>query len=118
VERLGVDGVVRQVLSAHGVGHVALLAQPLRPRSYCVQYGESDLAFVLRLLAEEGLFFFFEHFETVDDARRRGFDRAIECLVIADGTAAYQPLAGGAELTLRDVTGALEARESDVTAGR
>ncbi|MBS1130014.1 MAG: Rhs element Vgr protein [Proteobacteria bacterium] len=26
-----------------------------RPRSYCVQYGESDYAFVSRLLAEEGL---------------------------------------------------------------
>ncbi len=26
-----------------------------RPRSYCVQYGESDYAFVSRLLAEEGI---------------------------------------------------------------
>ncbi|WP_257999637.1 contractile injection system protein, VgrG/Pvc8 family, partial [Xanthomonas oryzae] len=32
----------------------AFLAQA-RPRSYCVQYRESDLDFVQRLLAEEGL---------------------------------------------------------------
>ncbi|WP_250390937.1 contractile injection system protein, VgrG/Pvc8 family, partial [Escherichia coli] len=27
-------------------------------REFCVQYGESDLAFLSRLWAEEGLFFF------------------------------------------------------------
>ena len=33
-------------------------------RDMCVQYGETDLAFVRRLLAEEGLSFFFESRET------------------------------------------------------
>ncbi len=34
---------------------VAPFLADTRPRSYCVQYGESDYAFVSRLLAEEGL---------------------------------------------------------------
>ena len=32
----------------------------LRPRSYCCQYRESDYAFLTRLLAEEGIGFYFE----------------------------------------------------------
>ena len=31
------------------------------PRDYCVQYGESDLDFVERLMQHEGIFYFFEH---------------------------------------------------------
>ncbi|WP_069942595.1 type VI secretion system Vgr family protein [Pseudomonas putida] len=37
------------------------LNQSLKPISYCTQYQESDLNFVLRLLEQEGLFFTFEH---------------------------------------------------------
>ncbi len=36
-------------------------ADPLPLRSYCVQYQETDWAFIERLLAEEGLFYFFQH---------------------------------------------------------
>jgi len=31
------------------------------PREYCVQYRETDLDFLLRLMEEEGILFFFEH---------------------------------------------------------
>jgi len=47
-----------------------VLEQPIedwRPRrEYCVQYGETDLELVQRLLEEEGLTFFFEHRERLE----------------------------------------------------
>jgi type VI secretion system secreted protein VgrG len=57
----------------------------LRQRSLCTQYRESDLDFVLRLLAEEGLSFHFEH-----DASGSASDtqpQARHCLVITDRAA-------------------------------
>lgn len=41
--------------------HEFRLSTPLKPISYCTQYQESDLNFVLRLLEQEGLFFTFQH---------------------------------------------------------
>lgn len=49
------------------------------PRSLCIQYEETDLDFVSRLLAEEGLFFWFEH---AGDASSAPF--GTHTLVIAD----------------------------------
>ncbi|MEJ6060806.1 type VI secretion system tip protein VgrG [Aliivibrio salmonicida] len=39
------------------------LFSPHLSREYCVQYGETDHAFIKRLMAEEGLVSFFEHLE-------------------------------------------------------
>ncbi|MDP1861337.1 MAG: type VI secretion system tip protein TssI/VgrG [Gemmatimonadaceae bacterium] len=51
-----------------------------QPREYCVQYRESDLAFVSRLLEEEGIFFFFEHTDKK------------HTLVLADSPSAIKPV--------------------------
>jgi type VI secretion system secreted protein VgrG len=37
------------------------LSREYLPREYCVQYQETDLDLVLRLMEEEGIFFFFDH---------------------------------------------------------
>lgn len=39
------------------------LASDHTPRNFCVQYRETQLAFVCRLLEDEGMYFFFEHDE-------------------------------------------------------
>jgi type VI secretion system secreted protein VgrG len=54
-------------------------------RSLCMQYHESDLAFVQRLMAEEGLFCWFEHEADEGDTLGR------HTLVIADHNGAFKP---------------------------
>jgi type VI secretion system secreted protein VgrG len=60
-------------------------------RSLTTQYQESDLAFVERLMYEEGLFYFFEH---SGDARSRALGS--HTMVIADHNGAFKPNAQAA----------------------
>ncbi|MHB8784067.1 MAG: type VI secretion system Vgr family protein [Desulfobacteria bacterium] len=57
------------------------------PVEYCVQYRETDLDFVSRLLEEEGIFYFFDHSDTK------------HLLVFADGPVAYKEIAGESGVT-------------------
>ncbi len=61
--------VVADILNAHGVPHVFSLARRYERREYCLQYEETDLAFVTRLLAEEGIFYAFEQPADADEVR-------------------------------------------------
>ena len=56
------------------------------PKEYCVQYRETDLDFISRLLEEEGIFYFFEH----SDEKH--------LLVFGDSTVNYQPIPGEATI--------------------
>ncbi|CAD5199707.1 type VI secretion system tip protein TssI/VgrG [Pseudomonas sp. FEN] len=59
-----VPQIIAQVLKDHGILDNAFsfnLAQPLPAREYCVQYNESDLDFIQRLCAEDGLHYHFQH---------------------------------------------------------
>jgi type VI secretion system secreted protein VgrG len=57
-----VPQIVEKVLKPHGISFDKRgLSKPYPPRDYCVQYGESDLDFVQRLLEHEGILYFFQH---------------------------------------------------------
>ncbi|WP_229487505.1 type VI secretion system Vgr family protein [Pseudoduganella lutea] len=65
---MGVTDIVDAVFDAHAPAarwrwsdEVMPFLNDIPPRSYCCQYRETDLAFVERLLAEEGLSWRFEH---------------------------------------------------------
>ncbi|MCC6526627.1 MAG: type VI secretion system tip protein VgrG [Polyangiaceae bacterium] len=66
---MNVREVVTEVLLGHGVAHAWSLARPYERRAYCVQYAETDFEFATRLLAEEGIFYFFEHPADAAEAR-------------------------------------------------
>ena len=58
------------------------ITEALRTRSLCVQYRESDFAFVTRLLAEEGLSYHFEHLDGAASGDKPA--HAMHVLVVTD----------------------------------
>jgi len=61
-----IPDTIKQVLIGAGIpsDRVQLsLKKKYKPRDYCVQYRESDLTFISRLMEEYGLFYFFQHDE-------------------------------------------------------
>jgi len=63
-QNLKVDEIVTEVLKQAGFGardFRFVLQTGLPTREYCVQYRETDLAFIQRLLEHEGIYYFFEH---------------------------------------------------------
>jgi type VI secretion system secreted protein VgrG len=61
-----VPEIIQIVLATSLVPCAVRLLRPHPPRIYCVQHEESDFAFVRRLAAEEGLFYYFEASDGVD----------------------------------------------------
>jgi type VI secretion system secreted protein VgrG len=64
----------------------------LRKRSLCTQYRETDLAFVARLLAQEGLHYWFEHLGDDEGAQADRQNLARHVMVIADAQVARTDL--------------------------
>jgi type VI secretion system secreted protein VgrG len=72
-QRMTVPDIVSKVLDDAGMTDYRMdLSGNYPEREYCVQYGESDLDFVQRLLEHEGMFYHFE------------FDDGAHTMVIAD----------------------------------
>ena len=91
-----VEEIVTEVLEAHGIPAKEQrwnLTATYAKREYCVRYFETALAFVSRLLEEEGIFFR----SVVEDEK--------EILVFADDSASAPPIEGDPELPMRGQTG-------------
>ncbi|MDP9780474.1 type VI secretion system Vgr family protein [Pseudomonas fluorescens] len=83
-QNLATSDIVTTIFKAHGFTDFQLkLTGSYTPREYCVQYGETDLAFVSRLMEEDGIFWFFSH------------ENGKHTLVLADSNDAFAPIPNG-----------------------
>ena len=60
-QNLTVKEIAEELLGKHAIRHDWRTKNPLKRWEYKVQYGETDLEFLERLLAHEGLYYWFEH---------------------------------------------------------
>jgi type VI secretion system secreted protein VgrG len=102
-QELTAPDIIKKVLEGAGLAsgtdfRVALQAT-YATREYCVQYRESDWAFVSRLMEEEGITYFFEH----------AADKHV--LALIDKPASHSPIAGDATVKFKASLGALSKGE-------
>jgi type VI secretion system secreted protein VgrG len=93
---MSVPGIIRRALLDAGMPESSFrfaLHGQHTAREYVVQYRESDMDFVSRLMEDEGLFFFFEH--TVDGC----------CMIIADGPTGHPTNPDVSDFIFRDPRG-------------
>ncbi|RWC46276.1 MAG: type VI secretion system tip protein VgrG [Mesorhizobium sp.] len=82
-QNMSVIEIVEEVFSKYSTAEFEKRLQgSYPPREYCVQYDESDLDFVQRLLEHEGILYFFEH------------DEGKHTLVLADAMNKLKPAPG------------------------
>ncbi|MDP1535189.1 MAG: type VI secretion system tip protein VgrG, partial [Rubrivivax sp.] len=62
-QELSVPDILQEVLGAYTGKVVDETSGSYSPRTYCVQYRETDFNFVSRLMEQEGIFYFFRHSE-------------------------------------------------------
>jgi type VI secretion system secreted protein VgrG len=63
-QNLNIPDIIKKVLTDRGISSDQFrfsTKRSYKPRDYCVQYRESDLSFITRLMEQYGLFYFFEH---------------------------------------------------------
>ena len=94
-----VPEVLDDVLGKYGFQFEKRLTGSYRPWEYCVQYQESDFAFVSRLMEHEGIAYHFEH------------GNGSHLLVLADDTGGYGNLPGHATIPYRPRDRVLNAME-------
>ena len=88
--------IARVVLAEHGLDVDARVSRRLPKRAQCVQAFESGLAFVSRILAEEGIAWFVEH------------NSGSDVVVFADSPAAHAPIPGDSQLPFVAEAGLVE----------
>jgi type VI secretion system secreted protein VgrG len=79
-QAMDVTDIISQVVSDHGYSNLFRLetTKSYTKRDYCVQYRETDFAFISRLMEDEGIYYYFEH------------NNGTHVMVLADAPSCYK----------------------------
>ena len=99
-QEMSAPDIVQKVLKEHDVKFKTAFSGSYLPREYCVQYRESDLDFISRLLEEEGIFYFFDT------------EQNVHTMVLGDSPSANEAIAGEARIAFRQKTMMVAAADS------
>ncbi|WP_439524355.1 type VI secretion system Vgr family protein [Marivita sp.] len=90
-QEMNVTDIIQSVLGEYGFsGDLQLrLSNTYEPREYCVQYRETDLDFLHRLMEEEGIYYYFDH------------SGDTEKMVLIDDSGKHDPVESPAALEFR-----------------
>lgn len=99
-----VPEIVEEVLKLHGITVERRLAREYVRRPYTVQFRESDLDFVHRLLEDEGIHYACADGEAASEEDRSDPNRLSQTIRLGDTTAAYDELPGGERVPFFDPT--------------
>ena len=92
--------IIKDVFAKHGLGGVTdLTGCKYEEIKYCVQYRETDLDFVCRLMEEFGIYYYFNHANGKHD------------LVLSDSLSSHLPKSGGEKLIYRPIPGSQRRKE-------
>ena len=100
-EKTALD-IIKEVLGEHSVDHRSATTGSCRNREYTVQYRETDLAFVCRLMEEEGIYYFHE------------FSAGSHKLVLADAPSSHKPVPGLSGLRYSTIQSGGQVREEAI----
>jgi type VI secretion system secreted protein VgrG len=90
-QHLTVPDILKEVLVGFDVSYD--ITAIYYPRDYCVQYRESDLDFVSRLMEEEGIYYFFKH----SDGNHQ--------MMVSDNTSKYPMVPGQSAAIYEEISG-------------
>lgn len=89
--------IIKAVFQPYSPDFKVQLTRTFEQREYCVQYRESDFAFVSRLMEDEGIFYYFEH----KDGKHQ--------LVLVDEASGHEPVSGYETIHYREsIAGAID----------
>ncbi len=101
-QKMKVPDIISEVLSRYGYPLTKKLTKSYRTWEYCVQYQETDLNFVMRLMEHEGIYFYFEHAD------------GVHTMMLADDMSCHSPMAGKSTIKYFGLDAAAVADEEHI----